>query len=107
MKKTASAVFFILQFAVSKKKALPFDGQRTKATLIANTTGIKEVHRTRKCCFAHLLACGNCLQRGCVRMPKKNNICTDLCRVRDKRPKASLNAPFMTVAKKDGMPFKI
>ena len=107
MKKIASAVFFILQFAVSKKNAFPFDGQRTKATLIANTTGIKEVHWARKCCFAHPLACDNCLQRGCVRMSKKNNICTDLRRVRDKRSHATLNAPFVAVAKKDGMPFKI
>ena len=42
-----------------------------------------------------------------MRVPKQNNVGANVCRVRDKTAKSTLDAPFVTVAKKNGMPIDV
>ena len=60
MKKTALAVFFILQSAVTEEDNLPFESQRAKRTSFSiliktNAAGIKKIHRAREFGLANLM----------------------------------------------------
>ena len=41
MKKTALAVFFVLQLAVTEKNRLPRQGERTKTAIVADAAGVE------------------------------------------------------------------
>ena len=41
MKKTALAVFFVLELTVTKENALTFEGERTKTAIVADAAGIE------------------------------------------------------------------
>ena len=92
---------------MAQKYTFPLEGERTKATIIADTTGIEEMHRARERGLPYLLSGRDGFQEWHVRMPKKNNICAQFGRVCSEGAESRLNAPFVTVAKKNGVSFDV